>query len=87
MTHQSNPMAAYPPRPDDPPRPRPIQKPPTPSGVFDLDPDDDDGLPAEEETRRFLQLLPYCGLHGSPYRPRMSAAELLQAEAKIFYRV
>jgi len=53
-----------------------------------LDPDDDDdGLTAEEETRRFLQLLPYCGLHGSPYRPRMSAAQLLEAEAKIFYRV
>ena len=84
MTHQSNPMAAYPPRPDDPPRPRPIQKPPTPAGVFDLG--DDDGLTPEEETRRFLELLPFAGL-SQPFRPRLTAAELLQAEAKVFYRV
>ncbi len=89
MTHENAAYAAYPPRPDDPPRPRPIQKPPTPAGMFGpLDPDDDAGaLPPEEETRRFLQLLPFCGIHGQPFRPRLSAAELLQAEAKIFYRV
>ena len=84
MTHENAAYAAYPPRPDDPPRPRPIQKPPTPAGVFDMD---DDGLSPEEETMRFLRLLPYCGLHGSPYRPRMSAAQLLEAENKIFYNV
>lgn len=85
MTHQSNPMAAHPPQPGDKPRPRPIQKPPTPSGVFDLG-DDDDGLTPEEETKRFLELLPFAGL-SQPFRPRLTAAELLQAEAKVFYRV
>lgn len=86
MTHQSNPMAAHPAGPNDPPRPRPIGKPtPPPPGVFGLDLDGE--LTAEEETEKFLRILPFCGLHGSPYRPRLTAAELLQAEAKIFYNV
>ena len=86
MTHQSNPMAAHPAGPNDPPRPRPIGKPtpPTPAGMFDLG--DDDGLTPEEETKRFLELLPFAGL-SQPFRPRLTAAELLQAEAKVFYRV
>ncbi len=86
MTHENPHFAAHPAGPNDPPRPRPIGKPtPPPSGVFGLDLDGE--LTPEEETRRFLQLLPYCGLHGSPYRPRMSAAQLLEAENKIFYRL
>ena len=85
MTHENAAYAAYPPQPGDKPRPQPVGKPPTPSGVFGLDLDGE--LTAEEETRRFLQLLPYCGLHGSPYRPRMTAAQLLEAENKIFYNV
>ena len=86
MTHENAHFAAHPAGPNDPPRPRPIGKPtPPPPGVFGLDLDGE--LTAEEETRRFLQLLPYCGLHGSPYLPRMSAAQLLEAENKIFYNV
>jgi len=85
MTHENAHFAAHPAGPNDPPRPRPIQKPPTPSGVFDLG-DDDDGLTPEEETKRFLELLPFAGL-SQPFRPRLTAAELLQAEAKVFYRV
>ena len=88
MTHQSNPMAAHPAGPNDPPRPRPIGKPtpPTPAGMFGpLDPDDDDGeLTPEEETEKFLRLLPFCGIHGQPFRPRLSRAQLMEAEAKIF---
>jgi len=84
MTHPNPHFAAHPPQPNDPPRPRPIQKPPTPAGVFDMD---DDGLSPEEETRRFLQLLPFCGIHGQPFRPRLSRAQLLEAENKIFYNV
>ena len=85
MTHENAAYAAYPPRPDDPPRPRPIQKPPAPAGVFDMG-DPDDGLTPEQETKRFLELLPFAGL-SQPYRPRMSAAQLLEAENKIFYNV
>ena len=91
MTHENAHFAAHPPQPNDPPRPRPIGKPtpPTPAGMFGpLDPDDDDGeLIPEEETEKFLRLLPFCGIHGQPFRPRLTAAELLQAEAKVFYRV
>jgi len=50
-----------------------------------LDPDDDDGeLTPEEETEKFLRLLPFCGIHGQPFRPRLSRAQLMEAEAKIF---
>jgi len=52
-----------------------------------LDPDDDDdGLTPEQETKRFLELLPFTGL-SQPFRPRLSRAQLLEAEAKIFYRL
>jgi len=52
-----------------------------------LDPDDDDdGLTPEQETKRFLELLPFAGL-SQPFRPRLSRAQLLEAEAKIFYRL
>lgn len=83
MTHQSNPMAAHPPQPNDPPRPRPIGKPTPPtSGLFGLDLDSE--LTAKEETEKFLRLLPWCGIHGQPYKPRLSRAQLMEAEAKIF---
>ena len=85
MTHENAAYAAYPPQPGDKPRPQPVGKPPTPSGMFDMG-DDDDGLTPEEETKRFLELLPFAGL-SQPFRPRLTAAELLQAEAKVFYRV
>ena len=85
MTHPNPHFAAHPPQPNDPPRPRPIQKPPTPAGVFDLG-EDDDGLTPEQETKRFLELLPFAGL-SQPFRPRLSAAQLLEAENKIFYNV
>ena len=85
MTHENAHFAAYPPRPDDPPRPRPIQKPPQPSGVFGLDLDGE--LTAKEETEKFLRLLPWCGIHGQPFRPRLTAAELLEAERRICYNV
>lgn len=85
MTHENAAYAAFPPQPGDKPRPQPVGKPPTPAGMFGLDLDGE--LTPEEETMRFLRLLPFCGLHGSPYRPRMSAAQLLEAENKIFYNV
>lgn len=85
MTHESAHFAAHPPQPNDPPRPRPIGKPPTPSGVFGLDLDGE--LTPQQETEKFLRLLPFCGIHGQPYRPRLSRAQCLEAENLIFYRL
>ena len=86
MTHENAAYAAYPPRPDDPPRPRPIGKPTPPtSGLFGLDLGSE--LTAQEETEKFLRLLPFCGIHGQPYRPRLSRAQCLEAENLIFYRL
>ncbi|NLV41099.1 MAG: hypothetical protein GXY15_07705 [Candidatus Hydrogenedentes bacterium] len=83
MTHANPHFAAHPPQPNDPPRPRPIGKPtPPPSGLFGLDLDGE--LTAQEETEKFLRLLPWCGIHGQPFRPRLSRAQCLEAEAKIF---
>lgn len=85
MTHENAAYAAYPPQPGDKPRPQPVGKPPTPSGVFDMG-DPDDGLTPEQETKRFLELLPFAGL-SQPYRPRLSRAQCLEAENLIFYRL